>query len=75
MPTRTNPEICDLCHQGRIIKTMQDITFHQWTSKGNVSCKVTIPIGICDNCGAKNWNEETEAIIEAAVKRETDKLP
>jgi hypothetical protein len=54
---------------------MQGMTFHQWTSKGNVSCKVTVPIGICDNCGAKNWNEETEAVIEQAVKRETDKLP
>ena len=75
MPSKKPAEICDQCHQGKVIKTMQDMTFHQWTSKGNVSCRVNIPIGICDNCGAKSWNEETEAVIEEAVKRETDKLP
>jgi hypothetical protein len=75
MPTTKSQEICDLCRHGKIIRHMQEITFHQWTDKGNVSCTVTIPIGVCDNCGAKNWNEETEAAIEQAVKREYDKLP
>jgi len=75
MPTKKSSEICGLCRHGKIRRNMQEITFHQWTSKGNVSCTVIIPIGICDKCGAKHWNEETEAIIEDAVKREYDKLP
>ena len=75
MPTKNNSEVCDLCRHGKNIRNMQEITFHQWTDKGNISCTVTVPIGICDNCGAKNWNEETETAIEKAVKREYDKLP
>jgi hypothetical protein len=75
MPTKRNSDICDVCRHGKITRNMQEITFHQWTDKGNISCKVTIPVGVCGNCGAKNWNEETEAVIEEAVKREYDKLP
>jgi hypothetical protein len=54
---------------------MQEISFHQWTSKGNVFCRVTVPMGICTECGARNWDKSAAAIIEEAVKREVDKLP
>jgi hypothetical protein len=75
MAINKSMEICELCRSGKITKARQDITFHQWTDKGNLSCTVTIPIGICDNCGARIWDEETEAAIEQAVKREYDKRP
>ena len=66
---------CALCHRGKIIRNLEEIAFHQWTDKGKVSCRVTIPIGICDNCGARIWDKETELTVEQAVKREYDKLP
>ena len=54
---------------------MQEIAFHQWTNKGYVFCRLSVPMGVCDSCDAKVWDEETEAVIEEAVKREYDKLP
>jgi hypothetical protein len=75
MVARKEMETCELCRTGKIGKAEEAMTFHQWTDKGNITCTVTIPMGICDNCGAKIWNEETETAIEQAVKREYDKLP
>ena len=31
-------------------------------------------IGLCDQCGSEHWNQEAEAIIEEAVRREYEKL-
>ena len=75
MVAKKEMEICELCQVGKIVKAKRLMTFHQWTDKGNITCTVTIPIGICDNCDARIWNEETEAAIEQAVKQEYDKLP
>jgi hypothetical protein len=58
-----------------VVKTVQELAFRQRTRKGYVSCRVNIPVGICADCGAKNWDGEAEAIIEEAVSREVDKLP
>jgi hypothetical protein len=58
-----------------MFRIMREIAFHQWTAKGNVSCRVTIPVAICAECGAGSWDEAAEATIEEAVKREVDKLP
>jgi hypothetical protein len=46
----------------------------QSTDKGYVFCRAEIPIGVCDRCGAKHWNQVAEAIIEEVVRREYDKL-
>jgi len=54
---------------------MQEIAFRQWTDKGYVHCRVIIPVATCAGCGARNWDEAAEAIIEEAVNRETGKLP
>jgi hypothetical protein len=68
-------DLCYFCKKGNFIDRTEDIAFHQWTEKGYVSCRVTVPVGVCDACGAKNWNEQTEALIEAAVRKAYDDLP
>jgi hypothetical protein len=67
-------ERCDFCKRGRVTRLNQRITFRQWTDKGYVFCRAEIPIGVCEQCGARNWNEDAEAIIEEVVRREYDKL-
>jgi hypothetical protein len=74
MPNGTSRDLCDLCKTGRVATSSQKMSFHQWTSRGMVSCTVTIPIGICESCGARGWDEAAEAVIEDAVRRELDKL-
>ena len=46
------------------------IAFRQDTNLGYVSCLANVPIGVCNRCGCKNWNEDAEAITEDAVRRE-----
>lgn len=75
MSNTTDADVCDVCHRGIVVRTMQEIAFHQWTSKGYVFCQVTVPMAICAECGAKNWDEAAEAIIDEAVEREANKLP
>jgi hypothetical protein len=75
MPGINETGTCDICKRGMVVQTMQKMAFRQWTSKGYVSCRVTLPVAICAECGARNWDEAAEAIIEDAVNREVDKLP
>jgi hypothetical protein len=67
-------ERCDFCQRGRVTRRNQQISFRQWTDKGYVFCRAEIPIGACDRCGAKHWNQVAEAIIEEVARREYDKL-
>jgi hypothetical protein len=70
-----NGEICYFCKKGKLVRRTEDIAFHQWTDKGYVFCRVKGTLGVCDRCGSRDWNDDTEARIEAAVRREYDKLP
>jgi hypothetical protein len=65
---------CDFWKRGRVTRRNQRITFRQSTDKGYVFCRAEIPIGVCDRCRAKHWNQDAEAIIEEVVQREYDKL-
>ena len=65
---------CDVCKKGPVITRKQQLAFH-WTDRGYVHCHVEVPIGLCDQCGSEHWNQEAEAIIEEAVRREYEKLP
>ena len=67
-------EECHLCKKGRLRIATQDIAFRQWTDKGYVHCRVTAPVRICDQCGSRSWGEETEALIEEALRRDYEKL-
>ena len=75
MSNTNDADVCDVCNRGIVVRKMQEIAFHQWTSKGNVFCRVTVPTVICAECGASQSNEAAEMIIEEAVKREIAKLP
>jgi hypothetical protein len=75
MSNTNDADVCDVCHRGIVARKTQEIAFRQWTSKGNVFCRVTVPMAICAECGARSWDEAAEATIEEAVKREVDKLP
>ena len=66
---------CVFCKIGRVITSDQTIAFRQWTDKGYISCRATIPMGICDHCGSKTWDDDAEAMIEEAVRQEYQKLP
>lgn len=74
MATGADAVSCDFCKRGRVVTRSERLTFHQWTDRGYIRCQVTIPIGVCDHCGAKTWDEAAEAIIEEAARREQDKL-
>ncbi len=75
MSSIDNGGICYFCKKGRFLKQTEGIAFHQWTNKGYVYCRVEVPMRVCDRCGSRDWDEETEALIEEAVRREYDKLP
>jgi hypothetical protein len=66
---------CDFCKQGRVVTRKQKVAFRQRTDRGYIHCEAEIPIGLCNGCGWKQWNQEAEAIIEQVVRREYDKLP
>jgi hypothetical protein len=66
---------CPFCRKGRFIERPEQLAFHQWTDKGYVFCRVAVITSICNNCGWRDWNEEIEALIDEAVRREYKKLP
>jgi hypothetical protein len=70
-PTHTT---CDFCKRGHVTGRNEGISFRQWTDKGYVFCRAEIPLGVCDCYGARNWNQDAEAIINEVVRREYDKL-
>jgi hypothetical protein len=74
MSNTNDADVCDVCHRGTVVRKEQEIAFHQWTIKGCVFCRVTVPVAICAECGARSWDETAEAIVEEAVKQEVDKL-
>jgi hypothetical protein len=75
MSDRDDAQQCDFCKKGRVITRKEQLGFRQWTDRGYVHCHAEIPIGVCNFCGGKHWNQEAEAIIEEVVRREYDKLP
>lgn len=74
MPDDKGADICELCRRGRKIKRDEALAFHQWTDRGYVFCRVTIPMDICDHCNARSWDEAAEFAIEEAVRKAYDQL-
>jgi len=66
---------CDFCRRGRVVKGSEDIGFYQWTDKGYLYCRATVPVGVCDHCGMKSWDDASESIIEEAIRRAYDRRP
>lgn len=75
MTDSADPDLCVFCKQGKVTKRTEELTFHQWTNRGYVFCKVEIPMSTCGCCGSKSWDEAAEAVIDAAVRHEYDQLP
>jgi hypothetical protein len=69
----THSQHCDFCQSGQVTRRDQHIAFRQWTDRGYVSCRVTVPLGVCDRCQSSHWNKEAEVIVEEAVRREYEK--
>ena len=59
---------------GHVTGRNEGISFRQWTDKGYVFCRAEIPLGVCDCCGARHWNQDAEVIINEVIRREYDKL-
>jgi hypothetical protein len=74
MTNGKDAEICEFCQQGNVFRRNDPMSFHQWTDRGYVRCRVTIPMGICDHCETKTWDEAAEAVIEQAVREAYDRL-
>lgn len=66
---------CPVCRRGRLAKTTVDLTFHQKTDRGHVTCRVTLPVSACPHCGFEMTDAEGEAIMDQAVRRAYEKLP
>ena len=76
MPANDPTIICFICNRGNVVTRIEALTFRQSSDKGYVLCRVMIPIGVCDNCGARSWDEAAEKIMDDhALQREYDKLP
>ena len=67
--------VCHFCRKGRLIMKMEEIAFQQWSDKGYVRCSVTVPVGTCENCGAKSFSEGVDALFDQAFEREYNNLP
>jgi hypothetical protein len=74
MADEQGAEVCEVCGQRGKIKHNEELAFHQSTDRGYVSCRVTIPVSTCTHCKTRSWDEAAEAAIEAAVRKEYDKL-
>jgi hypothetical protein len=74
MEKQKNGGTCYFCKKGRFVEQTEEIAFKQWTDRGYVFCNVELLVGVCDHCGSRDWNAETEAVIREVVRRERDKL-
>jgi len=74
MSDPSDTQVCDFCKVGHVAKRTEQVAFRQWTDKGYVLCRATIPFGACDRCGSRHWSEDAEAIVEDAVRSEYQKL-
>jgi hypothetical protein len=75
MPDEESPDQCESCASGKVIKSYEELAFQQWTSRGYVFCRLRIPMGTCEKCSARSWNDLVEAAIEQAVRQEYERLP
>jgi hypothetical protein len=74
MSSSDERSICLFCKGGPTIKREETIAFHQGTDKGNVFCRISIPVVTCASCGARTWDDTAEAAIDEAVRKEYQKL-
>ncbi len=69
-----NAEVCEFCRQATLITRDEEMSFHQETDRGHVSCNVKILVKVCSRCEMKTWDETAESVIEKAVRDAYDRL-
>jgi hypothetical protein len=74
MPVNDNVTVCDFCHQKRVGWRIEDIAFWQWSDRGYVHCRVRLPVGTCQNCGAHSLEEGSDKLFDAAFLEAYRKL-
>ena len=74
MMANNESDPCDFC-SGHVTWRLEEMAFRQSSSKGYVRCQVELSVGTCDRCGSKTLGPDSDAIFEAAFRREYDKLP
>jgi hypothetical protein len=68
-------EVCIFCRHGHIVKITREMTFHQTTDRGRITCCIALPVNTCSYCGFQTLDRYAEAVMDQAVRREYDKLP
>jgi hypothetical protein len=72
--TSKEPTICLICGKGQVIKRNGEIAFRQWSDKGYIHCRVTIPIAICKRCDARfSPDPAIDKILDDAFQCEYEK--
>ena len=66
MARKKEDATCPFCKRGSLIKEDREIAFSQWTDKGYVVCRVTVPTGVCMRRGSKSFTDSAESIAEVA---------
>jgi hypothetical protein len=75
MPEDDKVTVCDFCHQKQVIWKTEVMAFRQWSDKDYVHCRVELPVGTCQSCGAKALEPGSDQILDAAFWEEYRKLP
>ena len=75
MAAEDESRACFFCKVGHTFKRTEELAFRQWSDKGYVHCRVTLMVGICDNCRARALDREAEKLFDDAFDREYEKLP
>jgi hypothetical protein len=67
--------VCAFCRKGRVTMHTEELALSQPSDKGYVHYRAAIQIGTCDNCQSRSLGPNSSTILDAAFRREYDKLP
>jgi Cys-tRNA synthase (O-phospho-L-seryl-tRNA:Cys-tRNA synthase) len=67
--------VCDFCNKGRLISSLKEVKFRQWSKKGYVHFSVMLTVRVCASCGARSFEPGADQIMDEAFQREYEKLP
>jgi len=65
---------CLFCKSGPVVRRTEEIQFRQWSDKGYVHCRATIPVDLCAHCGSRSLAPDSAEAIDHAFRVEYDKL-
>ena len=64
---------CDFCRKGRVTWRKEVMRFRQWSDRGYLLCRATLPVGTCAHCRAKSLDADSNQVLDAAFRRAYDK--